>query len=135
MTGDDLKAWRTARDLTQQQVAGRLGMTANTIARWERGELQPSPMLESALRWVGVEIQIERENESRGYRRRYRARQRKRAETEMDDPPAPADESQMVPIDGARLRQLLQLVHPDKHGGSKAANDITAWLLSQVQRR
>jgi len=28
-----------------------------------------------------------------------------------------------------RMRSLLSLVHPDKHGGSKAATDITVWLL------
>ena len=29
------------------------------------------------------------------------------------------------------LRALIRLAHPDKHGGSQAANDATAWLLSQ----
>ena len=28
-----------------------------------------------------------------------------------------------------RMRTLLSLVHPDKHGGSQAANDVTVWLL------
>jgi hypothetical protein len=28
-----------------------------------------------------------------------------------------------------RWRQLLQLVHPDRHGNSEAANDCTRWLL------
>lgn len=27
------------------------------------------------------------------------------------------------------LRELMQLCHPDKHGGSPLANDVTAWLL------
>jgi hypothetical protein len=31
----------------------------------------------------------------------------------------------------AMLRQLIRLAHPDKHGNSQAANDATAWLLSQ----
>jgi chromosome segregation ATPase len=26
-------------------------------------------------------------------------------------------------------RRLVQLVHPDKHNGSKAANEATAWLM------
>ncbi len=29
-----------------------------------------------------------------------------------------------------RLKALIQLCHPDKHGGSKAASDMTQWLLS-----
>lgn len=33
-------------------------------------------------------------------------------------------------IEPTRLRQLLQLCHPDKHGGSELANAVTAWLLS-----
>lgn len=31
-------------------------------------------------------------------------------------------------IDAARLRQLMQLCHPDKHGGSELANKVTQWL-------
>ena len=34
-----------------------------------------------------------------------------------------------VDLDAARLRQLLQLCHPDKHKGSKTATVITQWLL------
>jgi hypothetical protein len=29
------------------------------------------------------------------------------------------------------MRRLIQLVHPDKHNGSEAANTATQWLLSQ----
>ena len=29
------------------------------------------------------------------------------------------------------LRRLIQLAHPDRHGGSDAANTATQWLLSQ----
>lgn len=36
---------------------------------------------------------------------------------------------QASPIDEVRLRELLQLCHPDKHGGSALAQRITAWLL------
>ena len=32
-------------------------------------------------------------------------------------------------IDAERVRQLLQLAHPDKHGGSALATSVTAWLL------
>lgn len=32
-------------------------------------------------------------------------------------------------IDKNRVRQLLQLAHPDRHGGSALANEITTWLL------
>jgi hypothetical protein len=32
-------------------------------------------------------------------------------------------------IDKTRVRQLLQLVHPDRHGGSALATEVTTWLL------
>lgn len=36
-------------------------------------------------------------------------------------------------IDPQRLRQLIQLCHPDKHQGSRSATEVTSWLLSQRQ--
>lgn len=32
-------------------------------------------------------------------------------------------------IPAARLRQLIQLCHPDKHNGSATSNEVTQWLL------
>lgn len=32
------------------------------------------------------------------------------------------------------LARLIRLCHPDKHGNSQAANEATAWLLSQRVR-
>jgi hypothetical protein len=29
-----------------------------------------------------------------------------------------------------RLMQMIRLAHPDKHGNSELANDVTKWLLS-----
>ena len=34
----------------------------------------------------------------------------------------------------AQLPRLLQLCHPDRHGGSKAANLATSWLLKARER-
>lgn len=34
-----------------------------------------------------------------------------------------------APIAPDRVRQLLQLTHPDKHAGSALANEVTRWLL------
>jgi transcriptional regulator with XRE-family HTH domain len=39
MTGDQLLALRTALDLTQVELAEKLGAHGNTLARWERGEM------------------------------------------------------------------------------------------------
>ena len=45
---------------------------------------------------------------------------RRRAE---EAPPSAA-----IPPD--KLKVLIQLTHPDRHGNSQAANDATVWLLS-----
>lgn len=39
MTGEDLRRRRRTLGYSQQQLADRLGVTKNTVARWERGEL------------------------------------------------------------------------------------------------
>lgn len=48
---DQLRARRRGLGLTQAQLAERLGISANTIARWERGEKVPATprMLHYAL--------------------------------------------------------------------------------------
>lgn len=33
-------------------------------------------------------------------------------------------------LDKAKMRELLQLVHPDRHGGSALATRVTTWLLA-----
>gem|GEM_PF-556156 len=45
MTGEELKEFRTRLALTQAALAKEVGVTANTLARWERGE---SPVPEAA---------------------------------------------------------------------------------------
>jgi len=52
MNGDELKARRDALDMTQEQLGTELGVAANTIARWERGERAIPPHLSLALETV-----------------------------------------------------------------------------------
>lgn len=49
------------------------------------------------------------------------------------DKPAPAPATP-APIDPTMLRRLIQLCHPDRHGGSEASHTATAWLLTQRDR-
>ena len=51
MKASDLKRRRVALGLTQLSLAHRLGVAANTAARWERGELPVPPQ---ASRLLGV---------------------------------------------------------------------------------
>ncbi len=43
MTGAEIKQLRKALDYTQARLGEEVGVTANTIARFEREELRPSP--------------------------------------------------------------------------------------------
>jgi transcriptional regulator with XRE-family HTH domain len=40
LAGEELRAWRTLLGMTQRELAAALGVTPNTVARWERGELR-----------------------------------------------------------------------------------------------
>jgi transcriptional regulator with XRE-family HTH domain len=45
MGGDELRRLRTVLDLTQAGLADELGVTSNTVARWERDEVAiPEPV-------------------------------------------------------------------------------------------
>ena len=43
MTGTEIKDLRKALGYTQAKLAEEVGVTANTVARYERDELKPSP--------------------------------------------------------------------------------------------
>jgi hypothetical protein len=44
-------------------------------------------------------------------------------------PTTPAANSDiLVTLTQQRLRQLLQLVHPDRHGGSELSKEVFQWL-------
>lgn len=47
--GDTIKALRTDRGLTQEQLAGRLNVSAPAVSKWERGEAFPDITLMPAL--------------------------------------------------------------------------------------
>ena len=49
MNGKDLKKRRLGLHLTQAELAGHLGVAANTVARWEGEKLLPPDMLSLAL--------------------------------------------------------------------------------------
>jgi transcriptional regulator with XRE-family HTH domain len=49
MAGDLLRAMRLREGWTQEQIATKLGVGQNTVARWERGERLPSPEQLQAL--------------------------------------------------------------------------------------
>ena len=53
MEGFELREWREGAELTQEQLAEWLGVAANTIARWERGERSIPPTVPLALETVG----------------------------------------------------------------------------------
>ena len=50
MTGTQIKQLRKALGYTQARLAEEVGVTANTIARYERDELNPSPPVMKLLK-------------------------------------------------------------------------------------
>ncbi len=51
-SGQRLRTKRTKAGLTQEALARLLGVTVTTVARWERDEMTPSPMLWPALEHI-----------------------------------------------------------------------------------
>ena len=45
----DIKALRQRLNLTQEQLARRLGVSWATVSRWERGIGEPSPLAQKAI--------------------------------------------------------------------------------------
>ena len=52
MDGTELRALREKVGMTQEQLAKELGVAANTVARWERGERTIPPHLPLALKTI-----------------------------------------------------------------------------------
>jgi len=52
MNGKELKEKRNQLSFTQEQLANELGVTSNTVARWERDEMKIPPFLHLALESV-----------------------------------------------------------------------------------
>ena len=45
----DIKSIRERLGLTQEQLAHKLGVSWATVARWERGKGEPSPLAQKAI--------------------------------------------------------------------------------------
>jgi len=45
----DIKSIREKLNLTQEQLAHKLGVSWATVARWERGKGEPSPLARKAI--------------------------------------------------------------------------------------
>ena len=50
LSGEDIRYLRQSTDMTQAGLAELLGVTANTIARWERDELSPSAPMDLTIK-------------------------------------------------------------------------------------
>lgn len=68
MTKEELQRIREGMGWTQTQAAAKVGVAANTWARWERGEVAPHPLREPMLQ------RLLRQAGKRAEQRRARAR-------------------------------------------------------------
>jgi transcriptional regulator with XRE-family HTH domain len=55
MKGAELREWRLALGLTQQELADKLEVSRNTVARWERDEMAIPGFLHLALKSIESE--------------------------------------------------------------------------------
>jgi transcriptional regulator with XRE-family HTH domain len=58
MSGDELRERRLALRLTQEELANFLSVTPNTIARWERGEREVSPLADFRVEWLEQRLNL-----------------------------------------------------------------------------
>jgi putative transcriptional regulator len=56
MTANKLKAMRARLGLTQEELAKQLGVTPNTVARWEQGIHAISPVVDRLLKVLACQI-------------------------------------------------------------------------------
>ena len=54
MTGTQIRELRKTLGYTQARLAEEVGVTPNTIARYEREELRPSPPVLKLLKLIGT---------------------------------------------------------------------------------
>ncbi len=85
MLGSELASRRRSLGISQDELARRLGVAANTVARWERGELriQHPEMLRFALRGIGDDLR--EEWEQLPAEEQHRRNQAKQVEAERDE--------------------------------------------------
>ncbi|HYG76349.1 MAG TPA: helix-turn-helix domain-containing protein [Planctomycetota bacterium] len=55
MTGKELRSIRDRLQLTQEKLARNLGVTPNTVARWERGEMTIGPTVAAAVQYLAAQ--------------------------------------------------------------------------------
>ena len=54
MTGGEIRELRKILDYTQAKLAEEIGVTPNTVARYERDEFKPSPPVVKLLKMLGI---------------------------------------------------------------------------------
>jgi len=54
MTGEEIRELRKILDYTQAKLAEEIGVTPNTVARYERDEFKPSPPVVKLLKMLEI---------------------------------------------------------------------------------
>ena len=56
LTGEEIKELRKTLGYTQAKIAEELGVTPNTVARYERDEFKPSPPVQKLLKMLQMSV-------------------------------------------------------------------------------
>ncbi len=56
MTGNDLKAWRQARTLTQDEAARTIGISRRSVQTYEDSDKRLPLVVIQSMRWVDYQI-------------------------------------------------------------------------------
>lgn len=125
--GSDLRATRARLEISQRELARRLGVAHNTVAGWERGETEPPPNLSDLIEEVAATVQMERATMSESQRRKDELRRRRiRTYNALHDARGTMQTlSVIVPMYSFRDERRLS-VKEDSN-----AQDVSTWLPAQ----
>ncbi len=60
VTAKELRRLRRRLGLSQARLAAQVGVAANTVARWERGEMRMQPAMDRLVRLVVAQLEAPR---------------------------------------------------------------------------
>ena len=61
MTGAEFRKWRRSQEITQQEIASKVGCNKSTICRWEKNQLILAPNLYEKILKIYMDNSVQHE--------------------------------------------------------------------------